>query len=235
MLDDYLYKALETLELTWDSLITLFLFQKNNLDCSIIAPAVQAYITELTKYRNDELHSTRKTFRQRFVEDTGSQGENGQSERPRVLCFNSHIFVTRGAYTPRESFQTIKHNVLDSVLGNLYTSFPQGSKNIASAFEILSMRPLSLAPTNEVSLSGDEELDVLLTQFAKEEAGTGSPALVTEQAARPESSVLKPLVLKQKYPQDKMEDLWKIIKHYHVDMIPNLLKLASITRLSSYF
>lgn len=104
MLDDYLYKALETLELTWDSLITLFLFQKNNLDCSIIAPAVQAYITELTKYRNDELHSTRKTFRQRFVEDTGSQGENGQSERPRGLCFKSHIFVKRGAYTPRESF-----------------------------------------------------------------------------------------------------------------------------------
>ena len=186
MLDDYLYKALETLELTWDSLITLFLFQKNNLDCNIIAPAVQACITELTKYRNDELHSTRKTFRQRFVEDTGSQGENRQSERPRGLHFKSHMFVTRGAYTPRESFQTIKHNVLDSVLGNLYTSFPQGSKNIASAFEILSMRPLSLVPTNEVSLWGDEELDVVLTQFAKEEAGTGSPAFVNEQAARRE-------------------------------------------------
>lgn len=162
------------------------------------------------------------------------QGKHSVKGLLKTLDHKSHIFVTRGAYTPRESFQTIKHNVLDSVLGNLYTSFPQGSKNIASAFEILNMRPLALVPTNEVSLWGDEELDVLLTQFAKEEAGTGSPALVTERAARRESSVLKPLVLKQKYPQDKMEDLWKSINHYHVDMFPNLLKLASITRLSSY-
>ena len=176
-------------------------FQKSDLDCRIIAPSVQACITELTKYRNDELHSTRKTFLQRFVEDTGSQGENGQSERPRELCFKSHKFVARGGYTPRESFQTIKHNVLDAVLN---TSFPQGYKNITSALEILSMRP-SLVPTNEVSVWGDEELDVLLSQFAKEEAG--GPALVIEQAARHESSVLKPLVVKQKYPQDKMEDL----------------------------
>lgn len=37
---------------------------------------------------------------------------------------------------------------------------------------------------NEVSVWGDKELDVLLTHFAKEEAG--SPALVNEQAARRE-------------------------------------------------
>ena len=97
MLDHYLYKALETLELTWDSLITLFLFQKNNLDCSIIDPAVQAYITELTKYRNDELHSTRKTFRQRFVEDTGSIRETKS-----ITFQQSHICYKGCIYTKRE-------------------------------------------------------------------------------------------------------------------------------------
>ena len=88
------------------------------------------------------------------------------------------------------------------------------------------MRPLSFVLSISVSVWGDEELDVLLTQFAKEEAG--SPALVNEQAARHEWSVLKPLVLKQKFPQERMEDLWGIINHYHADMFPNLLKLAYI-------
>ena len=60
------------------------------------------------------------------------------------------------------------------------------------------MRPLSFVSTNEVSVWGDEELDVLLTQFAKEEAG--SPALVNEQAARHEWSVLKPPFTQAKVP-----------------------------------
>lgn len=118
------------------------------------------------------------------------------------------------------------HNFLDAVLDPLNTRFPQGSKNIISAFGIVSMRPLCFVSTNEVSVWRDKELDVLLTHVAKEEAG--SPALVNEQAARREWSVLKPLVLKQKYPRDRMEDLWGIINHYHADMFPNLLKLASI-------
>ena len=166
------YKALETLYLTWDSLVTFFeqevankqdkdgkikgyikklteydfaarihmmmdvmpnimeltlVFQKRDLDCSIIAPAVQACITELTKYRNDELSPRRKTFLQKFVEDTGSQGETEQSEQSRELRFKSHKLVTRGGRTPRESFQTIMHNFLDAVLDNLNTRFPQGS------------------------------------------------------------------------------------------------------------
>ncbi|XP_015767968.1 PREDICTED: zinc finger protein 862-like [Acropora digitifera] len=236
------YKALETLYLTWDSLVTFFeqevankqdkdgkikgyikklteydfvasihmvmdvmpnimeltlVFQKSDLDCSIIAPAVQACITELTKYRNEELSPRRKTFLQKFVEDTGWQGETEQSEQSRELHFKSHKLVSRGGHTPRESFQTIMNNFLDAVLDNLNTRFLQGSKNIISSFGILSMRPLSFVSTNEESVWGDEELDVLLTRFAKEEAG--SPALVNELAARHEWSLLKPLVLKQKY------------------------------------
>lgn len=181
------YKALETLYLTWDSLVTFFeqevankqdkdgkikgyikklteydfvasihmmmevmpnimeltlVFQTRDLDCSIIAPAVQACITELTKYRNDELSPRRKTYLQKFVEDTGSQGETEQSEPSRELRFKSHKLVARGGRTPRESFQTIMHNFLDAVLDNLNTRFPQGSKNIISAFGIVSMRPL---------------------------------------------------------------------------------------------
>ena len=131
--------------------------------------------------------------------------------RSRELHFRSHKTIA---------------NFLDAVLDNLNTRFPQGSKNIISAFGILNMRPLSFVPTNEVSVWGDEELDVLLTQFAKEEAA--GPALVNEQAVRYEWSVLKPLVLKQKYARDRMEDLWGIINHYHPDMFPSLLKLASI-------
>jgi len=191
------YKALETLYLTWDSLVTSFeqevankqdkdgkikgyikelteydfvasthmmmdvmpnimeltlVFQKRDLDCSIIAPAVQACITELTKYRNDELSPRRKTFLQKFVEDTGSQGETEQS---RELRFKTHKLVAGGGRTPRESFQTIMHNFLHSVLDNLNTRFPQGSKNIISAFGILSMRPLSFVSTNEVSVYGE--------------------------------------------------------------------------------
>ena len=108
--------------------------------CSIIAPAVEACIIELTKYRNDELSPRRKTFLQKFVEDTGSQGETEQSEQSRELRFKSHKLVARGGHTPGESFQTIMYNFLDAVLENLNIIFPQGSKNIISAFGILSMR-----------------------------------------------------------------------------------------------
>ena len=108
--------------------------------------------TELTKYRNDELSPRRKTFLQKFVEDTGSQRETQQSEQSRELRFKSHKLVSRGGRTPRASFQTIMHNFLDAVLDNLNTRFSQDSKNIISAFGILSMRPLSFVSTNEVSV-----------------------------------------------------------------------------------
>ena len=58
--------------------------------------------------------------------------------------------------------------------------------------------------------------------------GTTCTAIIDSEETVREWSIIKPLVVQQMYPRDKMAALWKIIHDYHKDAFPNLLKLAHL-------
>lgn len=55
----------------------------------------------------------------------------------------------------------------------------------------------------------------------------GQP-LVSSEEARDEYSLLKHLVIKQKYPVKDFQTLWQILGQNHGDTFPNLIRLAKI-------
>ena len=63
----------------------------------------------------------------------------------------------------------------------------------------------SLECFDPVSNWGNKKLVILLSNFTMED--TGSPAFEEDKAARVEWLTLKSLVLEQKYPQDRIDNL----------------------------
>ena len=92
--------------------------------------------------------------------------------------------------------------------------------SVIAAFEVLSLRSLSLIPSAEIDNYGNEKLQVLIEHYGKDQE--------THPAYRREWSIAKRLVLQQKYPHDKMYLLWKIMYQNHKDVIPNLIVLAEL-------
>ena len=89
------------------------------------------------------------------------------------------------------------------------------------------MRPLSFVPSSDLQTWGNQELEVLLTHFDRNPAD-GEGKFLDSEAARHEWSLVKHLVLQEKYPRDNMGTLWSIIYKFHKDSFPNLLKLAAV-------
>ena len=140
--------------------------------------------------------------------------------------FKSHKLSVRGRRRPGDSFKTIMLAFLDTLLANLHNCFPVGSKNTISAFGVLAMRPLSFVSSDELTEWGNKELDQILSVGSKKKT---APHLVIQKLPDMSAwSVVKPLVLQQRYPRDRIDNLWGIIKQCHGDMFPNLLKLAAV-------
>ena len=98
-------------------------FQKRDLDCSIIAPAVQACITELTKYRNDELSPTRKPSFKSLLKTLDHKGRlNNQNDQENYVSKVTNWLL--GVDVHQESFQTIMHNFFGFCAGQSKHQIP---------------------------------------------------------------------------------------------------------------
>ena len=71
-------------------------------------------------------------------------------------------------------------------------------------------RRLSFVPRSDLQTWGNQELEVLLTHFDSNPTD-GEGRFLNSEAARHEWSLVKHLVLQEKYPRDNMATLWSII------------------------
>ena len=257
------YKALETLYLTWDSLVTYFeqevenkrfkdgklkgyinkltqfefvatihmfmdvlphvmeltlIFQKRDLDCSIVPPAIATCVNELTRYKLNQ--TTKPTYLKKFEEEVKFSDESSST-----CQFKTHKLSASSQ--SRDRFPKIKEEFLDKLINNLNKRFPKETQDIITACSVLAMRPLSFVPRSDLQTWGVQELEVLLTHFDRNPAD-GDERFLDSEAARHEWSLVKHLVLQEKYPCDNMGTLWSIIYKFHKDLFPNLLKLAAV-------
>ena len=247
------FKTLETVYLTWDSLVTYFeqvqddptmkgfnkrmtkfefiatmnmmmdvmphvmelclVFQKKDLDLTVIHPALEACKSDLKKYLSGEMDSMKDTHLNKFkkaVEDG-----KGVYKGHKVSC-------TERA---KQTFETTKTQFVENLLENLNKRFPENQESIVKSFSCLGLRPLSFLSKEELETWGDSSLQVLLDHYGSDENST---AFIDKDASQHEWKVLKSVVLQEQYPRDQLKRLWSIIKKYHKDTFPNLIKLAAL-------
>ena len=64
--------------------------------------------------------------------------------------------------------------------------------------------------------------------FRHGDAVSKTAAVIDPDQTADEWAKIKPLVVKARYPRDRMVPLWNLIKKYHKDEFPNLITLASL-------
>ena len=243
------YKALETLYLTWDSLVTYFehevenkqdkhgelkvyitkltqfdfvatihmlmdvlphvmeltlIFQKKDLDCNIVPPAITPCVNELTRYKLNQTSPAKPSFLKKIEDEVKFSGES-----PLTCQFKSHKLSASSQ--SRERFQKIKEEILVQVINNLNKRFPKETQDIITACSVLAMRPLSFLPSSDLQTWENQELEVLLTHFDSNPAD-GEGKFLDSEAARHEWSLDKHLVLQEKYPRDCGP--WELFEHH---------------------
>ena len=77
------------------------------------------------------------------------------------------------------------------------------------AFHVFGLRSLSFLPPDESKDFGDKELDILINKYGQEKSvyGVTSNAIVDADMVRQEWSLLKDIVVQQKYPLDSLATL----------------------------
>ena len=95
---------------------------------------------------------------------------------------------------------------------------------------------LTFLSSAEVESYGTAKIEQLSEHFGKEKTviDVTSPALIDPLKVLPEWSLLKTVVKQEKYPRDKMQELWKLVFQHHNDTFPSLLRLAAIALVMPY-
>ena len=105
---------------------------------------------------------------------------------------------------------------------------------------VLGLRPVTLLNDEALQTWGNDSIRVLADHFGTErnhtytDVDTGdantvrSPPLVDSTATVSEWREVKQVVKMQGYPRNSTSEVWGIIKQYHGDQFPNLLKLAEL-------
>lgn len=184
-------------------------FQKDSLDVSVIKPIVDTTISKLEYLKSNDGHY-KQEFKRLLKGDT--------------LFDHGLSYKTQQEQLVESAMQTFINNLIE----NMKKRFPDDSISVVSAFDALAMRDLSFVPTSQIDAYGSDKLDVLLDYYSKPRGVPEVPEIVDAKATRAEYSLLKPLVLQQRYLRDKLAVLWKIIFECHKEQFQNLLKLASI-------
>jgi len=103
------------------------------------------------------------------------------------------------------------------------------------------MRPISFLSREELKVWGNEEISSLADYYGKSRTVTWedgakqetSQPLIEPKHCLEEWSILKEVVLAEKYPCDSMKDLWHLIVKYHKQDFTNLVTLAQLALTSA--
>ena len=177
-------------------------FQKENIDFSIIAPSVHATISTL-----ETMTTVPGPVLSEFLSEAIASGELAETFQDIPL---------RGVSSDTGLFSRLSVTFLDLVVENLKSRFPQTT--LISGMAILDPRSLPV-DNSDLASYGIQELDQLVQHF------TQSPELQITQSCKEEWPCLKQLA-SFSYQSHSMEDFWAVVAQKHKDQFPCLLKLA---------
>ena len=182
------------------------LFQKQNLDLSVVDPAVKSVREELKRLK---------------VEQGKFELDAVTALQDKATHFKD-IKITDNAKLRESAFST-KIRFIDNILENLDTRFPDDVQSLVSAFSVLGVRGLRFVSQDDLQSYGTEKIMTLFEQYKASDYIAHESGIL-----RQEWSCLKKLIIEQQYGYSKMGELWQIISDFHSDTFPNLLKLANI-------
>ena len=160
------------------------LCQRENLDISVVKPAVATAISKLKYLETNNGHYKREFFS--LVGDSNKLFDHKLQNRAKQE--NLSIFTM--------------NTFIENLISNLEKRFPADSMSVISSFECLAMRDLSFIAQPDLAQYGSEKLSILIEHYGK---GKGEPLqapILDGESAKQEYALLKELVLQQKYPRD---------------------------------
>ena len=195
------------------------IFQKRDLDVALVPVSVKHCLDELDQHLKQTVqHETHlKKLPNELTALGGCRYE-----------FKGHnVTVTPNQ---RKHFLSIASEFVTQLMENIKQRFPQSQTDLLSAFGVLSMRPISFLNGNDLKEWGNDKIEALLGHFGKEiqHETTVSTPLVDPTKTREEWGMIKPVVIQEGYPRDNTATLWSLIRQYHEESFPNLLKLSAI-------
>lgn len=205
------------------------LLQKSDLDIAAIKPAIQATLSSIQRAESGTTHYQ--------SEMKGKLKKTTVGEKVTVSFKDIELSIHRSTLQKATDDITAMRKAFTSELKDQISSrFPVESQNIADAFEVLGLRSLTFLSSDEVDSYGTAKIVKLSEHFGKEKNVNGitSPALIDPVKVLPEWSLLKTIVKQERYPRDKMQELWKLVFQHHKETFPNLLRLAAIALVMPY-
>ena len=141
-------------------------------------------------------------------------------------CTKKHILKMSHSI---DSCHKLREEFIDHLLSNLEARFPP--RQCWQAFACLGLQPISLLSSEELKTWGNDKIETLCAVYRAEKVkkcGEIVPPVINKDATRDEWVKVKQCVVDNIYPRHSIAQLWSLIKSYHREDFPNLLKLASI-------
>ena len=112
-----------------------------------------------------------------------------------------------------KEFTEVKNSFCETLEKNIDARFPKDSTDVAVAFHVLAFKSLSALSPDERKQFGEREMGILLNHYGEEitNDGTTSAAVVDSAMCLEEWSLLKDIIVQQRYPIDKAASLWKLV------------------------
>ena len=192
------------------------IFQKQLVDIAAIKPAVKAVIDSITKGETGCGYYMKELRNHISKEDS------------KVLYKGMEVKFDENA---KDDVKDIRITFCSLLKSKIQSRFPTDSCDVVGAFDVLGMRPLSFLSADDLAQYGNSEIDILIEHFGTDKttkSGAIVKAIIDSSKIKPEWSLLKKVVLEQKYPRANTMELWQIISSFYSDTFPNLLKLAQI-------
>ena len=95
---------------------------------------------------------------------------------------------------------------------------------------------MAFLSTTELETYGVDKIEQLCNYFGKEKAVKeliSAPIINTSQVLA-EWNLAKSIIKQEKYPRNRMMELWQLVYQHHKETFPNLLKLAAIAMVMPY-
>ena len=200
------------------------IFQKQDLDISIVQPAIDGAI-DSAKTAKEGKGPHQRDFEEKLVK------KKDKRDKPELRYKGEKL--SNPPEKVKEAMSNIKEiraDFVDNLLRNVERRFPKESTEVAVAFKSFGMRPISYLCEEELDSYGRKDIEILANFYGNDQTvgNVVSKALVNGPACLGEWELAKKVVLAQKYPRDSLSILWGIINKYHKETFPNLLILAKL-------
>lgn len=197
------------------------LFQKTDLDLTVISTALDNLKSSLKKSKNGD------SFYMRDFKQQLTVSPNGKTATFKGVQLKIHRSKVAKA---TDDILSMQNEFISALQQKLEERFPRENSSVVSAFEALSLKKAPLLDGEELEQYGNNQLEVLIQHFGLEKTSQSavSPPFIDQDLVRQEWALAKQLVKREQYQTTSTTALWQILQQQHAGSFPNLLKLVSI-------